>query len=78
MSIESQVRQLIATTLKLPLEKVMPSASTQSVAAWDSLGQVNVVMALEQTFAIYVEPEDFALLDSVHAITDYLKANGVA
>ena len=78
MSAESQVRQLIATTLKLPVEKVLPSARSGDPAAWDSLGQVNVIIALEQTFGIYIEPEDFARIDSVAAILEYLRANDAA
>jgi len=78
MTLETRVQQLVATTLKLSLDRVGASADTDSLPAWDSVGQVNVIMALEQTFDIYVEPEEFARLNSIQAIVEYLSAQGVA
>jgi acyl carrier protein len=57
----------------------MITASTvqTDIAAWDSLGHVNVMMALEQTFDIMLDVEDFARLNSVPAIVAYLRDQGI-
>lgn len=77
MSAFPQVRDLIATTLRVPAARITPTLRNEDLAAWDSLGQVNLVMALEQTFDLYIEVEEFAELTSVPAILAFLAARGV-
>jgi acyl carrier protein len=78
MSVPVQVRELIAATLKVPAEKVTATTVNEDLAAWDSLGQINLMMALEQTFDVYIEAEEFAGLNSVPAILEFLKNHGIA
>jgi acyl carrier protein len=78
MSLSDRVQQTIAATLRLRPEAVGASASADDLPAWDSLGHVNIMMALEQSFDLYVEVEDFDRLRSVDAIVRYLQARGVS
>ena len=78
MSTFGKLQQAIAATLKVPTAKVMPSTRSEDLPAWDSLGQVNLIMALEQEFGVYVEVEDFGNLNSVPAILDYLRKQGIS
>jgi acyl carrier protein len=68
------LQQTIASTLRVPLESITDSTVNEDLPAWDSLGHVNLMMALEQTFDIYVEVEDFERLVSVPAILAYLES----
>lgn len=77
MSLFEHVRQTIATTLKVPAARLTETTSSEDLPAWDSLGQVNLVMALEQTFDLMIEVEDFDHLKSVPAILAYLERQGV-
>jgi acyl carrier protein len=77
MSTFVRLQELIATTLKVPAAKITPTLRNQDLAAWDSLGQVNLIMALEQTFDVYIEVEEFAGLTSVPSMLEFLKARGV-
>jgi len=77
MSTFEQVRYIIATTLKVPEEKITETTKSEDIGAWDSLGHVHLMMALEQTFDILLEVEDFPALNSVQAITGYLKEHGI-
>lgn len=77
MSIFEQVRYTIATTLKVPVKKITETTKDEDIAAWDSLGHVNLMMALEQTFDILLEVEDFPTLNSVQAIIRYLAEHGI-
>jgi acyl carrier protein len=72
MSLFDQLQKTIAATLKVAPSKVLPESSSDDLSAWDSLGQVNLMMALEQTFDVYIEVEDFDKLKSVPAILEYL------
>lgn len=77
MSLYERVRDVIATTLKVPAARVTETLVQEELPAWDSLGQVNLVMALEQTFDLMIEVEDFEQLKSVPAILAYLDRQGV-
>jgi len=70
------LRSIISTTLKVPPEKITEATVSDDLAAWDSIGQVNLMMAVEQTFDIMLEAEDFAALMSVRAILDHLQKLG--
>jgi len=75
MSLFPLLQQTIASTLRVPPQSVTMSTVNEDLPAWDSLGHVNLMMALEQTFDIYVEVEDFERLISVRAILEYLGAS---
>ena len=71
-----QVRQIIADTLFMSLEKIGEDASQDSVRNWDSLQQLNLVLALEQTFNVRFKPEEFAAMTSVEKILEQLGLKG--
>jgi acyl carrier protein len=77
MSLFERLQQTIATTLKLPPARITATTCDEDLPAWDSLGQVNLMMAIEQTFDLMIEVEDFEQLKSVSAILDYLGRKGV-
>lgn len=77
MSLFEQLQTTIATTLKVPAAKITETTKDEDIAAWDSLGHVHLIMALEQTFDIFLDVEDFPKLNSVPAIIEYLKEQGI-
>lgn len=72
-----QVRQIIADTLFLSIEEVGEEASQDTIKNWDSLQQLNLVLALEQSFGTRFHPEEFAVMTSVEKIIEQLNAKGV-
>lgn len=77
MSGFAKLQRVIATTLKVPLERVTESSTKAALPQWDSLAHLNVMMALEQTFDLTLEVEDFDRLTSVPLIIEFLKQKGV-
>ncbi len=77
MSTFEKLQDAIAGTLKVPAGKITETTRDEDIAAWDSLGHVNLMMALEQTFDVMLEVEDFSKLNSVPAIIEYLKEHGI-
>jgi acyl carrier protein len=77
MNVFEQLRDALAMTLKVSPKDITETTKDEDIAAWDSLGHVNVMMTLEQTFDIVLDVEDFAKLKSVPAIIDYLKGHGI-
>ena len=70
------LRAMMAATLKVPADRITDTLRDEDLPAWDSLGHVNLMMALEQTFDLYIEVEDFETLKSVPAILAYLGRQG--
>ena len=77
MTTFEKLQQTIAATLKVAPAKVTETTRDQDLPSWDSLGQVNLIMALEQEFGVYIEVEEFGSLNSVPAILAYLGKQGV-
>jgi len=78
MSVLQQVIEVVADTLNVPAESLHESSSAKDLPAWDSLAHVNLMIALEQTFDIQLEVEDFPTLTSIAAIEAYLVSHGVS
>jgi len=77
MNVFHQLQDAIAGTLNVPVESVSESTKDEDLPAWDSLGHVNLMMTLEQTFDVSLDVDDFTRLTSVPAILAYLKEHGV-
>jgi len=77
MDIYDQLREVIAQTLRTPASSIGPTTRAADVPTWDSLGHVNLMMSLEQTFDVQLDVEDLPRLTSVPAILEYLKARGI-
>src|SRR3982751_71034 len=52
------VRQIAADVLNKTLNEVPAAGTRDTVAGWDSMAHVNLVLALEQHFDIQFRPED--------------------
>lgn len=78
MSVFEQLREAIAITLKVPPGAITETTKDEDIPAWDSLGHLNLMMTLEQTFDVVLDVEDFDKLKSVPAMIEYLKGQGIA
>jgi acyl carrier protein len=77
MTVFDRLQEALAATLKVPAKAITPITRDRDIPAWDSLGHVNVMMTLEQTFDVVLDVEDFPTLNSVPAIVAYLRGHGV-
>ena len=77
MSAFEQLQEVMASALNVDASTITQASAQGDFAAWDSLGHVHLMVALEDAFAIELQIEDFAKLGSVRAILDYLKSQGI-
>lgn len=63
-----KVRQLVADVFNLPLEEIISESSQNTVANWDSLQHLNLVLALEQSFGLNFLPEEIEKMINVSTI----------
>lgn len=55
----------------------VPSASTATQAAWDSIGKLNLVAGIEDAFSIELEAEDIMNFNSYVQGLEILKKYGI-
>jgi acyl carrier protein len=77
MNTFEKLQDAIATTFKVPANKITETTKHGDIATWDSLGHVSLMMTLEQTFDVFLDVEDFPKLNSVPAIIEYLRGQGI-
>jgi acyl carrier protein len=63
-----KTRAIVADIFEVPLETVTPQSSPDTIAAWDSMHHLNLVLALEQEFGVQFSPEEIEQLLSVELI----------
>ena len=63
-----KIRQLASDVFEVPLSEILPASSPDTIATWDSLHHLNLVLALEQEFAIQFTPEEIEQLLSIELI----------
>jgi acyl carrier protein len=72
------VCRVVACALGLAPDALDEHSSADTLTAWDSLGHLTIVLALESEFGIQLPTGDAVTLRSVARIRDYLESHGVA
>jgi acyl carrier protein len=72
--VNDRVRVLIAEVFGLSPEQVPADASPDVLEEWTSLHHVELMLALEDEFGIWVDPELAPALVSVSAIASFLES----
>lgn len=73
-----RVQSLLVDALQVPGDQVTPELAFGDLPQWDSMGHMDVMMALEAQFGIEINADTISGLVSVPAIRAYLEANGHA
>jgi len=68
-----RLRAVVARTFRMRVEQVDDATTPAAVAAWDSLGQIDLVTALEQEFAVEFGLDEIMLMNSVGEIRSILE-----
>jgi|TARA_B110000438_G_scaffold220935_1_gene214104 acyl carrier protein len=71
-NIDKKVIQLISKCFKINKSKVNTKTSSKDVKKWDSIGQIKLILQIEQSFKIRIPQNKFTKLISVRLISDYL------
>jgi acyl carrier protein len=69
----TQVKEIMADVFNVPLGQLDDTASPSSIAAWDSVQHLNLVLALEQAFDVEFDPEEIPQLQSMAAIVQLIR-----
>jgi len=67
-----RVKQLISALFNVDEASLAPESSSSDVPAWDSMGQLMLILELEQQFEIEIPPERAEKLTSISEIVNFL------
>jgi acyl carrier protein len=70
--LESMVLALLAATTGEDMETLNAESSIYTVKNWDSVGHINLVLAIEKEFGVELDPVDAMELTSVSQMVAYL------
>ena len=65
---ETKLREVMARVLGVDAAVIGPDSSMDNVPSWDSLHQMNLVLALEEEFGVSISDEDAANITSYKLI----------
>ena len=69
-----QIKQILSGLFNVGADTLSTSSSSENVEGWDSMGQLMVIVELEQQFGLQISPEEGEGLTSVVRIEQFLKA----
>lgn len=64
-SVADTVRQIAADIFNLPVDQVTDSMSPQTVADWDSVQHLNLVLAMEAQLGVQFDPLEIEQMQSI-------------
>lgn len=74
---KERVYQVVAQVLGVPPAEIDENASPDTVAAWDSMSHLRLVVALEEAFGVSLSDEDVTDMLSVGLMVRILRDQGV-
>jgi len=75
---ESEILEIIQKALDVNDLQITMESSSNSIPEWDSLGQINIIVALDKVLEGKVsELQEMATAGSVRKIVEILKGNGL-
>jgi acyl carrier protein len=72
------VEEVVARTLRVPLEKISDETSSTNLKKWDSFAHMNLMVALETAFGVTFTTTEIVALRSVASVKAALRGKGVA
>ena len=70
---KEKVKTIIADTFNLKYDQINDDTGPENVQRWDSFGQMNLVVVLEQEFSIVLEYEDIFRITDTATLIDLIK-----
>jgi acyl carrier protein len=73
-----RLRRVFAETFEVDPAAIPEDASIETLDGWDSLRQLELMLALELEFGVHLPSEAMLELTSAQAIEDFLAEHGAA
>ncbi len=73
METERRLKKVFARTFNVPEDAIGPGTMPSELTGWDSLGQLRLMMEVEQEFQVSFAMEEVVLLNSFEKILEALE-----
>ena len=70
MNVSDQIRTLASDIFGVPADQITPASTPETIETWDSIQHLNLVLALEEKFALQLSPEE---IEQMKSIADVIK-----
>ena len=70
---EEKLKKVMAQILKVNAESINADSSPDTIASWDSLQHMNLVLGIEQSFGISFSEDEIMQMMNYEIIVDILK-----
>lgn len=74
---ENKLKKLLSMILDVDIKKINDSTSAENIQEWDSLKQMNIIVAIEEEFDIQFNEEESILTNSYSALLDTIKRKSI-
>lgn len=74
----NDLRALLAETFQTPVEQISAELAYGDLPQWDSLGHMDVMMALEEKYGVQISTETISALISLPVIAAYVEEHAHA
>ncbi len=71
---KERVLGIVSNIMKWPLKKINEDSSPEDIDTWDSLNQINLVLALEEEFGVRFTDDQIVQMLSVRSIIETLES----
>lgn len=68
----NEVLKIISQIMNLPIDQLNDDSSPETIANWDSLKHMNLILALEEKFAVAFSDDEIVSMLSVKSIVEIL------
>ncbi len=67
-----RVRGIAARIFKVPVNSISDDSSPETVESWDSLGHLQLILALEEEFGVHFSVDEIGTMQSIGSILTVL------
>lgn len=75
MKLLDKIRNVVAEVLQVSIDEITADLTFGDIPQWDSLGHMEILLALEESFAIAVTAKTISDLISLPLIVEYISKN---
>lgn len=63
-----QIRTMASDLFAVPVDRITVTSRPETIESWDSIQQLNLVLALEEKFGVQLSPEEIEEMKSIGAV----------
>tara|TARA_B100001059_G_C17702757_1_gene511028 strand:- start:630 stop:860 length:231 start_codon:yes stop_codon:yes gene_type:complete len=72
---QNKLRKIISVVLNIPIDNISPISSPENIEKWDSLAQLNLIMAIEEEFGFKLSDDEVIKMTNFESIMKIMRAH---